>query len=151
MKGGKNVEKNDSLLAHEVVTRLRACGRFLYYRMGGRPGRQRILAILSRRRSVLQKDLQEILQIQSGSLSEILIKLERDGLIEKVRSQEDGRQMTLRLTQAGEAEDGRLREQYDRKVTNMMDCLSQEELQDLNRLLERMYLHWIQIEEADAK
>lgn len=35
-------QTNDLVLAHAVVAELRACGHFLYYRMGGRIGRRRI-------------------------------------------------------------------------------------------------------------
>ena len=135
-------ETNDLPLVHAVVAQLRGCGHFLYYRMGGRTGRRRILTILSQHPDILQKELQDILKIQSGSLSEVIIKLEADGLVEKVRSETDGRQWAVRLTKSGQAEAARLKAEYDKQVSKMMDCFSQEQLNILHELLGTMFTHW---------
>lgn len=58
--------------------------------MGGRTGRRRILTILSEHPGILQKELQDILKIQSGSLSEVVIKLETDGFAKKARRKPNG-------------------------------------------------------------
>ena len=134
-------QQSDSLI-HQVVGQLRACGHFLYYRMGGKAGRQRILVTLLKHPEISQKDLQGILQIQSGSLSEVIIKLESDGLIEKVRSRKDGRQLTVRLTPDGKKEAESLKMVYEEKIPKMMDCLSPEELDNLHILLGKMLNHW---------
>lgn len=109
---------------------------------GGRTGRRRILTILSQHPDILQKELQDILKIQSGSLSEVIIKLEADGLVEKVRSETDGRQWAVRLTKSGQAEVARLKAEYDKQVSKMMDCFSQEQLNILHELLGTMFTHW---------
>lgn len=129
-------------LSLEVVSQLRRCGHFLYYRMGGRIGRKRILTFLSEHSDMLQKELQDVLQIQSGSLSEVIIKLESDGLVEKVRSKTDGRQWALRLTQAGQEEARRLKAEYAEQVSRMMSCFSDEQLTTLHELLDTMFIHW---------
>lgn len=133
---------NHRPLTHEVVAQLRACGHFLYYRMGGRVGRRRILTFLSEYPNILQKELQDILQIQSGSLSEVIIKLESDGLVNKGRSEMDGRQFTLNLTQKGQEEAKRIKEEYDEQVREMMSCFSEEELEQLHQMLKIMFAHW---------
>lgn len=135
-------QTNELRLANAVVAQLRGCGHFLYYRMGGRTGRRRILSILSEHPNILQKELQERLKIQSGSLSEVLIKLEADGLVEKVRSEVDGRQWAVRLTKSGQVEAIRLKAEYDLQVSKMMDCFSQEQLNTLHELLGTMFTHW---------
>ena len=63
---------------------LRACGHFLHFNMGGKAGRKRVLATLLREGEISQRTLQDLLDIQSGSLSEILAKIEADGLLEGV-------------------------------------------------------------------
>lgn len=135
-------QTNDLSLSHAVVAQLRGCGHFLYYRMGGRTGRRRILTILSEHPDILQKELQGILKIQSGSLSEVIIKLEADGLVGKVRSEADGRQWAVRLTNSGQAEATRLKTEYDKQISKMMDCFSQEQLNTLHELLGTMFAHW---------
>lgn len=130
------------LLAHNVVSQLRACGHFLYYRMGGRAGRQRILIVLSRYEEILQKDLQDLLQIQSGSLSEVIIRLEAEGLLEKGKSKTDGRQLSLRLTAKGRQEAEEMKRKYEAQISKMMACFTEEELLTLNDLLGTMLAHW---------
>lgn len=139
-------QTNDLCRAHEVVAQLRACGHFLYYRMGGHTGRRRILTILSEHPDILQKELQDILQIQSGSLSEVMIKLEADGLVEKGRSEVDGRQWTVRLTKNGEQLAERLKTAYDEQVAKMMDCFTTEQLDILHELLDTMFSHWNEVD-----
>lgn len=135
-------QTDDLPLAHAIIAQLRGCGHFLYYRMGGRTGRRRILMILYDHQVILQKELQDILKIQSGSLSEVIIKMEADGLIEKVRSESDGRQWALRLTKNGQMEAVRLKAAYDKQVAEMMGCFSQEQLHILHELLNTMFTHW---------
>ncbi len=139
-------QENDDALAHETVTLLRICGHFLYHRMGDRAGQQRILFILSRHGEILQKKLQEMLEIQSGSLSEMIIKMETDGLIQKVRSQKDGRHIVLKLTEEGMEKSKQFEIEYNQKIKQMLDCLSKKETQELHDLLETLTTHWKKIE-----
>lgn len=148
-----NVERRNDMCqtdnlcrAHEIVAQLRACGHFLYYRMGGHAGRRRILTILSEHSEIMQKELQDILQIQSGSLSEVMIKLEADGLVEKGKSKMDGRQWTIRLTKNGEQQAERMKTVYDEQVAKMMDCFTQEQLDMLHELLDTMFSHWNEVD-----
>ena len=133
---------DDLPLVHQVISQLRACGHFLYFRMGGRISRKRILAILYQHPCLLQKKLQDMLHLQSGSLSEVIIKMEAEGLIEKVRSEIDGRQWEIRLTETGWLEAKRLKAEYEEQIMKMMACFSREELETLHELLETMFAHW---------
>lgn len=133
---------DDAHLAREIVNKLMQCGHFLYFRMGGWNGRGRILVGLSLQPVILQKDLQARLQIQSGSLSEAIIRLEAEGLVRRGRSQQDGRQLALSLTKAGEEEAERMKRDFDARVSRMMDCFSTQQLRNLQDLLNTMYDHW---------
>lgn len=139
-------QTDELLLTHAVVAQLRSCGHFLYYRMGGRTGRRRILTILSEHPGILQKELQDILKIQSGSLSEVVIKLETDGFVKKVRSKTDGRQWAVCLTKKGQEEAKRLKLEYDQQIAEMMACFSKEQLISLNELLSTLTAHWNEID-----
>lgn len=132
---------------HNLIRLLRFCGHFLYYRIGGKTGRGRILNVLKDHQELLQRELQEILGVQSGSMSEIVIKMEAEDLVEKAKSTKDGRQLVLRLTQKGQEEAARYRTEFERRVSQMTACLSPEELTELIRLLERLQLHWEDLEE----
>ena len=76
------------------------------------------------------------------SRSEVIIKLEADGLVEKVRSETDGRQWAEQKKKSGQAEAARLKAEYDKQVSKMMDCFSQEQLNILHELLGTMFTHW---------
>ena len=91
-------------MPERIIEYLGACGRFLHYKMGEKAGRRRIFTILSKAKELPQRELQDILGICSGSLSEILAKMEADGFLEKAKSKTDGRQLNLRLTEAGKKE-----------------------------------------------
>jgi DNA-binding MarR family transcriptional regulator len=136
----------DDFLSHQIIKQLRQCGHFLHFRMGGKAGRRRILSTLLTHPELLQRDLQDILEVQSGSLSEMITKMEADGLVEKVKSQKDGRQLVLTLTPEGTAQAKRSQEEYDKRVEKMMSCFSVEEQQKLHELLETMVAHWKEIE-----
>ena len=135
-------EGNGVSLAQSVVRQLLRSGHFLHYRMGGRMGRRRILVTLLEGGEILQKDLQDRLEVQSASLSEMIIKMEAEGLVEKLRSATDGRNLVLRLTPAGAAEAERERARHDAHVAGLMSCFSEAELEELNALLARMLVHW---------
>ncbi len=77
-------------------------GRMLRRRPQGGPaqGQALILAILAGREALSQRQLQQMLGIQPGSLSELLSKLEGKGLIRREKA-EDRRGNLLRITDAG--------------------------------------------------
>lgn len=129
-------------LSDEVIKQLRMCGHFLYFKMGGKIGRRRILVVLEEHHELLQKELQDILQVQSGSLSEIVIKMENDGLIEKAKSTKDGRHLVLRLTEKGLEEAKIAHEDNEKDVEELMSCLTKEQEKELHTLLKIVLNHW---------
>ena len=64
-------------------------------------GQGRVLALLSTRGEMLQRDMCLELGIRPQSLGEILVKLERSGYIERQPSARDRRTQTVRITRAG--------------------------------------------------
>lgn len=133
-------------LSNDVIKQLRMCGHFLYFKMGGKIGRRRILVVLEKHHELLQKELQDILEVQSGSLSEIIIKMENDGLIEKAKSEKDGRHLVLRLTEKGLKEAEIARSEHDKNVEELMSCLTENQKEELNNLLSTILSHWKTIE-----
>ena len=71
-------------------------------RGGAARGQALILAILAGREALSQRELQQMLGIQPGSLSELLGKLEAKGLLTREKG-EDRRGNLLRITEAGRA------------------------------------------------
>ena len=91
-------------------------------------------------------ELQDILEIQSGSLSEMIIRMEEDGLIEKVKSETDGRHFILKLTLEGRRQAERSKDEYNRQIAQMMSCFSTDQMRQLDELLDIMVEHWRSME-----
>jgi DNA-binding MarR family transcriptional regulator/N-acetylglutamate synthase-like GNAT family acetyltransferase len=95
----------------------------------------RILFELAQGDNCTASDLTRELGLDAGYLSRILTQLEGQGLLEKVRSERDGRQRLLHLTPMGEEAfqliDSRSREE----VTDMLNELSED---DQQRMLKAM-------------
>ena len=69
-------------------------GHFLHLHAGGRSGKQRMLErILREGGTISQRELQDTVPISSAAVSEVLAKLEFEGLITRTRSESDKRQL----------------------------------------------------------
>ena len=126
---------------HNIAIRLKACGRFLYYQIGGKAGQQRILMRLNTHGKTTQKELQDVLEISSGATSEILQKMEDAGLILRTKSAEDKRQVDLSLTPEGREKAIFVEEHYHRTLTRMFECLSAEQKNQLEATLGILNAH----------
>lgn len=127
---------------------MRACGHILYHSGASRTGQGRILHILDQEGPVSQKDLQERLDIQSGSISEILTKLEREGLIERRKDERDRRRVIIYLTGKG-AKHARLYH-AGRHEKDWFSALSEDEREQLKGLLQTLLTSWRE-EEGEAR
>jgi DNA-binding MarR family transcriptional regulator/N-acetylglutamate synthase-like GNAT family acetyltransferase len=95
----------------------------------------RILFEIAHRDDLTASDLSRELGLDPGYLSRILARLEQQGLVEKVRSEIDGRQRLLSLTSAGEDAFSLLDSRSREEVAEMLSDLSEG---DRRRLLEAM-------------
>ncbi len=129
------------LQEHTLANHLRACSHFLYYQTGGKAGQRRILVTLLRWPGLTQKELQDILDISSGSLSEILQKMEDAALVERKKNQDDKRQVMLALTPGGKAMALQVKEHYHRTLERMFECLSLREKAELGEILAKLVGH----------
>ena len=126
---------------HILAVRLKTCGRFLFYQVGGKAGQQRILMTLHTLGHMTQKELQDRLEISSGALSEILQKMEDGGLILRAKSAEDKRQVNLSLSQAGREKAQSVETHYHRTLDRMFECLTQEQKNQLEETLGVLMAH----------
>ncbi len=134
---------------HKVLFDLGFFGRYLHYAAGGRSGQKHIITYLACHDGhMTQRELQEHLDIKSGSLSEVLAKVEADGLIERTRSQEDRRLQEVRLTARGREQAKAYVEDRDRFETASLACLTDDERGQLLSLLDRVADHWKSIAQA---
>ncbi len=135
-------------LEEKLVMQLRACGHYFRYGMGQKSGQQRILSLLSERGGLTQRELQDMLGVQPGSLSEILSKVEAGGYIRRRQNERDRRQINLELTEDGENAAQSFREGHSQMMVEMFSALSEEEKQQLSQLLGKMMESWPRPAEA---
>lgn len=127
----------------DLAGRMERCGKFLMYCLGKRRGQEKILRILWEHGEISQKELQELLGIQPGSMSEIAAKLEGKGFIARGRAEADRRKILLSLTEEGRAWLARQDEDHVRKRrAELFSALAPEEQQALGALLEKLCVDW---------
>ena len=101
-------------------------------------GRGRIMAILNDGGAMSQCRLAHLLDIRPQSLSELLVKMEGDGLVERVQSEEDRRQIIVSLTAEGSARVASFREIHRRAAAEFLAPLTLDEKNTLVRLLKKL-------------
>ena len=108
----------------------------------GKASQSRILIILYEQKVITQRDLTDFLGIKPGSVSEILIKLEKAGLITRIHSENDHRTMEISLTDEGKklAKEAVLRRRERHK--QMFLCLTEAEQDTFLLLLEKLDRDW---------
>ncbi len=126
---------------HVLAIRLKTLGRFLYYQIGGKAGQQRILILLQARGHMTQKELQDLLEISSGALSEILQKMEDAGLILRAKNADDKRQVDLTLSATGADKAQSIKAHFLRTQDRMFECLTAEQKDQLEELLGILTAH----------
>ena len=140
--------------ARHVLHDLGFFGHYLHTKAGGRSGQQHILVKLYQSGGhMTQRELQELSNISSAALSEVLAKLEGTGGIERTRSDEDRRQLDIALTDEGWRRAARFVEQREGFEEHCLSCLSADEQTQLIGLLDRLADHWqdLRWEEAEGE
>ncbi|WP_310552183.1 MarR family winged helix-turn-helix transcriptional regulator [Paenibacillus glufosinatiresistens] len=97
-------------------------------------GQGKILGILRQTPHLSQKELVSQLEMRPQSASEMIKKLEKKGLIERYKSEEDQRVMMITLTKAGKVV---LNQNGDFQPA-FSNVLTIEEKQQFNRILEKL-------------
>lgn len=121
---------------------MRDIGHTIRHISEGRGSQKRILIILRKEGCMTQRELTELLQIQSGSASEVIGKLEVAGLISRTPSETDRRTANITLTEAGKAAAEEAYAQRAELHNQMFISLSETEKKDLLHLLEKVNADW---------
>lgn len=121
---------------------LQKCGHFLHHQKGTKFGQYRILLLLKKNTSIPQKDLLNCLHIQAGSLSEILLKMETQGLIQRTKDTSDKRKTLVHLTQKGLDKVEELMGEYQKENESLFASLTDKECETLYEVLRKLYYDW---------
>ena len=116
-------------------------GRMAQRRPQGGPAKSQtlVLSILAGRDALSQRELQQMLGIQPGSLSELLSKLEGKGYLVREKA-EDRRGNLLRITDAGRAA---MPTADDGPEDNPFAALTDEQQDQLASMLRTLLNHWV--------
>ena len=135
-----------SASAH-IVDMLGFCGHYIHIHGGGRSGRAPIIcALLKHGDAMPQRELMNMFDLKAGSLSEVLAKIERDGLIERTRDPQDRRQLIVRLTEEGHAQAALEQQAREEFRAQALTCFSVDERTQFEDMLARVVAHWKEIE-----
>lgn len=98
-------------------------------------GQGQVIALLKQRDGLSTREMAELMDIRTASLNELLVKLEAKGLIERCKSDADGRVTVARLTEAGRAVE---QTPFLNEMSSYYTELTEEEKRALITLLSRI-------------
>ena len=137
------MDQNETRTLEEQLTcLLRFCGKTLHHGMGGKCSQERVLIMVDRRGTVTQRELMDIIGIQSGSMSEVLGKMEEAGLLDRVKNEADKRNVDVMLTEAGKQEAALVRQRRAGLEALLFAPLEEAEKRQLITLLKKLTDAW---------
>lgn len=129
---------------NKLIWNLRDIGHTMRHISEGKGSQKRILIILKEAKQITQRELTQRLQIQPGSVSEVVGKLEAAGFLVRSPSETDRRTTNISLTAAGRAAAEEAYTQREERHQQMFAGLSEEEKDMLLHLLEKINTNWEQ-------
>ena len=103
-----------------------------------RRGQARVLTMLSMQEGINQKDLAFLLGIRPQTLGEMLQKLEERGLVERKKSEADGRAIEVSLTDEGRSRAAEIAERRSLAAADMFAVLDEAEKEQLLAILDKL-------------
>ena len=97
-----------------------------------------VLMCLSFRETVHARDICEVTEQPSNTVSRAVASLERKGLLVRSRDESDTRRQVLRITGAGQTVHDEVMAMFAEAETKMLSCLSDTEKAQLHDLLDRV-------------
>ena len=126
----------------ELMRQMRRCNHLLYHKFSLNFSQNRILSVLNREGPMTQKALMCRLQIQPGSLSEVIAKVEGAGLVERRRCEDDRRNFEIRLTEEGVKQAEAFERERQDMAQLLFATLTDGEKQQLMSLMTKLHEHW---------
>ena len=105
---------------------------------GRRRGQERVLTMVSMKEGINQKDLAFLLGIRPQTLGEMLQKLEERGMVERKKSEADGRVIEVTLTDKGRERAAEIAERRAVAAADMFAVLTEEEKEQLGAILDKL-------------
>ncbi|SEJ47809.1 MULTISPECIES: MarR family winged helix-turn-helix transcriptional regulator [unclassified Variovorax] len=101
-------------------------------------GQLPVLVSLKKRKALSQAELARIAQVEQPSMAQLLARMERDGLVERVADPDDGRSRLISLTPLAAKRLPRAKALMDAHAQDALAGFSADEVAQLAALLERL-------------
>lgn len=125
-----------------LMIMLGKCGMILNNKHYGHHGRGRILKVLLEKGTITQSELQDIIDIRSGSLSEILSKMEDKELIVREKDENDKRKVRIEITKKGKEAILLKEEEHKNKAKELFNVINEQEQKQLEVILSKLIKAW---------
>lgn len=136
-RGGHIMHTSQKLeqLIYELFQKL-----YLEKRNSGQISQGKILKILYKKGDISQKEMQGILNVKSGTISEYINKLENKELLVRKNDENDRRKRVLHLTDKGKKDVEAFTDDYKKEVMQLFSVLSDNEKLELERILKKLLM-----------
>jgi DNA-binding MarR family transcriptional regulator len=108
---------------------------------GAHPGQLFCLKALSSHDGISQSELAEILQVARPTVTVMLQKMEKNGLVERRVDEQDQRYTRIHLTEDGWALHEEVRGVFDEMIDAALGSVTEEDQQELTRLLGELHMN----------
>jgi DNA-binding MarR family transcriptional regulator len=138
VKAPRGVDDLSFEVFRALMNTVKLNGRLLIKTMaghGGHPGQAGVLWALGSRDALSQRELAEIVRLAPPTITAMLQRMERAGLVERWSDEDDQRVTRIRLTEAGRELDRDLRLAHGRYVHETIGAMSERDRRELARLL----------------
>ncbi len=146
----ENIEYETVKLYYRIATDITNRAKSKYKNMNHHTGQNSCLLKLDGKDSMEQNELSNALGIRATSLSELLFKLERKGLITRTPSSQDKRTFSVSITPAGHEEAENSKRLILEDGCRLLEPLSDEEKETFYHILEKISSSYSRSEGTDS-
>lgn len=123
---------------HRIGRQLHRCAHRLGHTEGHYREQSRLLLLIAENEGVIQRDLAMEMDVRPSSMTEMLARMERMGLICRRQDEQDQRVMHIYLTDAGKAAAEESEQASARLTGRLFAGLTPEEIAEMLRLTEKL-------------
>jgi DNA-binding MarR family transcriptional regulator len=121
----------------------------MYHKSGLYHQQAHLLHLISQNDGANQRDLAEQMDVRPSSMTEMLIKLERAGLITRKQDEQDQRAMRIYLTESGRKAAEQSTETSGDFTVSLFNCLTEEEREQMLAIIEKLCISLENLEKED--
>ena len=104
-------------------------------------GSGKLLSLLGENENVTSRELAELLDVRPSSLTEMLTRLDSEGLVTRTTDENDKRVTRVALTDSGKALLAQVEREREDDAEKLAACFTDEEAEQFSALCEKLYTH----------